>query len=152
LTDSGASADLTTLAVRARLARVLSVGFYAGLILLMVVESILENSIPVVWVARLLPLLLFVPGVLAGRLRTQIWLCLVCLLYFLTFVQDYFALQYSVWPGLNLLVLFGLFCSGVFYVRWQGKHNRLSADGGSVLSEGLETNPAINVNEREETR
>jgi uncharacterized membrane protein len=128
LTDSLATVDLTALAQRARLARVLSVGFYAGLILLMVVESILESSIPVVWVARLLPLLLFVPGVLAGRLRTQIWLCLVCLLYFLTFVQDYFALQHSVWPRVNLLVLFGLFCSGVLYVRWQGKHSRLSVE------------------------
>ena len=151
MADAITPPNLAALAQRARITRFLSLGFYIALILLMVFESWFENSIPAVWVARLLPLLLFVPGVIAGRLRTQIWLCLVCLLYFLAFVQDYFALKHSVLPLVNLLVLFGLFCSGVFYVRWRGMLNRLTEASDKGLRDGPESNPPIIVGERERT-
>ncbi len=39
------------------------------------------NGVPaVIWLGKLLPLLLFLPGMLRDRLRSYIWLCFVCLL------------------------------------------------------------------------
>jgi uncharacterized membrane protein len=45
----------------------------------------------VVWLGLLLPLLIFVPGMLRDKLRSYIWLCFVSLLYFMRLVVALFA-------------------------------------------------------------
>ena len=53
----------------------------------------------IIWLGKLLPLVIFLPGMLRDRLRSYIWLCFVCLLYFVALVERMFAL-----PG-NLLAI-----------------------------------------------
>lgn len=74
-----------------------------------------------IWVLKLLPLLMFFPGMKRDNLRSYIWLCFVCLGYFVVLVQRVFAQ-----PD-NLLVISGLvsvvilFTAAMLYVRWRAR-------------------------------
>jgi len=81
----------------------------------------------VIWVALLLPLLLFVPGVLRDRPRSFIWLCFVSLLYFMRLVTDLFASPGSPLHWLGMLAVILLFCSAMMYVRWRAQDLRAAA-------------------------
>jgi len=78
-----------------------------------------------IWALKLVPLLLFLPGMRRDNLRSYIWLCFVCLGYFMILVQRIFAQ-----PG-NLLVISGLaavvllFIAAMLYVRWRARELRL---------------------------
>lgn len=82
-------------------------------------------SVPgVIWVVKLFPLLLFIPGMYRDRLRSFIWLCFVCLGYFAVLVQRIFATPESplVITGLVAVVL--LFICAMMYVRWRARELR----------------------------
>ncbi|MFK7975108.1 MAG: DUF2069 domain-containing protein [Halioglobus sp.] len=81
-----------------------------------------EQGAPVfIWAVKLLPLLLFVRGMLRDNLRSYIWLCFVSLGYFLILVQRGFAqsADLSVWIGLAAVV--SLFIAAMMYVRWRAQ-------------------------------
>ncbi len=75
----------------------------------------------IIWLGKLLPLLLFLPGMLRDRLRSFIWLCFVSLLYFITLVERLFATPQAVLPWLGMLAVVTLFCSAMLYVRWRAR-------------------------------
>ncbi|MEQ9464434.1 MAG: DUF2069 domain-containing protein [Haliea sp.] len=75
----------------------------------------------VIWVGKLLPLVLFLPGMLRDRLRSFIWLCFVSLLYFIALVERLFATPQAVLPWLGMVAVVTLFCSAMFYVRWRAR-------------------------------
>jgi len=82
----------------------------------------------VIWLGTLLPLLIFVPGMLRGNLRSYIWLCFVILLYFMDLVVELFA-----WPGdlfvcTGLVAVVVLFTGATLHVRWRARE--LRAAGG----------------------
>ena len=81
--------------------------------------SYLQQPPPLVWLMRVAPLLLFVPGMLRGNPRSYFWLCLVCLLYFLTLVLRLFADPFNPVAMAAMAALVGLFVSAVLYVRWR---------------------------------
>ncbi|HEY6132167.1 MAG TPA: DUF2069 domain-containing protein [Halioglobus sp.] len=74
-----------------------------------------------IWGLKVMPLLMFLPGMYRDNLRSYIWLCFVCLGYFLILVQRVFAQ-----PD-NLLVISGLvsvvilFTAAMLYVRWRSR-------------------------------
>ena len=78
-----------------------------------------------IWVVKILPLLLFLPGMLKDNLRSFIWLCFVCLGYFLILVQRIFAQPDNplVIAGLASVVI--LFIAAMLYVRWRARELRL---------------------------
>ncbi len=80
-----------------------------------------------IWVLKLMPLLLFLPGMRKDNLRSYIWLCFVCLGYFMILVQRIFAQPDSllVISGLAAVVL--LFIAAMLYVRWRARELRLLA-------------------------
>jgi uncharacterized membrane protein len=77
-----------------------------------------------IWALKLLPLLMFLPGMLRDNLRSYIWLCFICLGYFLILVQRIFAEPESplVIGGLAAVVV--LFIAAMFYVRWRARELR----------------------------
>jgi uncharacterized membrane protein len=86
------------------------------------VADLLEFQPPwIIWMGKLLPLLLFLPGMARDRLRSFIWLCFVSLLYFITLVERLFATPQAVLPWLGMLAVVTLFCSAMFYVRWRAR-------------------------------
>jgi uncharacterized membrane protein len=78
-----------------------------------------------IWVLKILPLLLFLPGMLKDNLRSFIWLCFVCLGYFLILVQRIFAQPDNplVIGGLVAVVI--LFIAAMMYVRWRARELRM---------------------------
>lgn len=78
----------------------------------------------ILWLGKLVPLLIFLPGMLRDRLRSYIWLCFVSLLYFIAMVERLFAL-----PGNNLAItgtvaVVTLFTAAMLYVRWRARELR----------------------------
>ncbi|MGB2041615.1 MAG: DUF2069 domain-containing protein, partial [Porticoccaceae bacterium] len=48
----------------------------------------MQSAPAIIYIISLLPLIIFIPGILADRLRTLIWLGFVLLLYFYNGVQN----------------------------------------------------------------
>ena len=78
----------------------------------------------VVWLAFLLPLVIFVPGMLRDNLRSFIWLCFVSLLYFMRLVVAVFAHPDDGLAIMGLVAVVVLFCTAMMYVRWRAQEIR----------------------------
>ena len=104
------------------------------LLLQQVVDAWMYQMPWVIWLGKLLPLLIFLPGMLRDNLRSYIWLCFVCLLYFIALVERLFA-QPGGWlaiTGTGAVVI--LFTAAMMYVRWRARELRaideLQTDAG----------------------
>jgi uncharacterized membrane protein len=73
---------------------------------------------------RVLPLLVFVPAMLKDRMTSFIWLCFVCLMYFIVAVERIFAEPASPVAILGLVAVVGLFLAAMLYVRKRGPQLR----------------------------
>lgn len=72
---------------------------------------------------QVLPLILFLPGILKGRQRTAVWLCFVILVYFCGGVIWTTSTEPMVWWlgfGQGVMSLL-LFATAMLFVRWHGK-------------------------------
>jgi uncharacterized membrane protein len=78
----------------------------------------------IIWLGKLLPLLLFLPGMLKDNLRSYIWLCFVCLLYFIALVERLFAEPGSALAITGTVAVVVLFTAAMFYVRWRARELR----------------------------
>lgn len=81
----------------------------------------------IVWLAWCLPLLIFLPGMLRDRLRSYIWLCFVCLLYFMRLVVSVFAEPDSVVAIVGMVAVVTLFIAAMMYVRWRAQEIRAAS-------------------------
>jgi uncharacterized membrane protein len=85
----------------------------------------LANGAPwFIWAFKLLPLSLFFRGMLRDNLRSYIWLCFVCLGYFLLFVQRLFVTPTDLLLITGMVALVLLFVSSMLYVRWRARELR----------------------------
>lgn len=73
----------------------------------------------IIWLFKLLPLLVFLPGMLRDRLRSYIWLCFVSLGYFALLVERLFAIPGSPLAILGMAAVVLLFVATMLYVRWR---------------------------------
>ena len=87
------------------------------LLLTEAVDAWLRAAPAVVWLLKLGPLLVLLPWVWRDRLRSVIWVCFVCLLYFVPAVQRVFAEPQSPRALLELLAVTVLFIAGMLSVR-----------------------------------
>jgi uncharacterized membrane protein len=69
------------------------------------------------WILKMVPLLIFTPGLRRRHLRTFGWLSFVVLLYFVVSVQTAFVEQTRVYGIVVTLELSVLFCALVIYIR-----------------------------------
>jgi len=77
-----------------------------------------------IWTIKLGPLLIFLPGMLKDNLRSFIWLCFVCLGYFIILVQRLFAQPDSLLVITGMVAVVVLFTAAMFYVRWRARELR----------------------------
>jgi uncharacterized membrane protein len=82
-----------------------------------------------IWVLKLMPLLIFLPGMCRDNLRSYIWLCFVCLGYFLILVQRIFAQPDSLLVVSGLVAVVILFIAAMLYVRWRAQELRILGAG-----------------------
>lgn len=107
---------------------------FTVLILAQMLDSWVRQPPLTIWVVRVLPLLIFLPGLARDNLRTYIWLCFVILLYFITLVLRLFndPRDPVAWVGMSCVVI--LFTAAMLYARWRSRELRLfhGAEGGSA--------------------
>ena len=102
-------------------------GFWLLLLLQQAREVVVRDAPWIIWVAYLLPLLIFLPGMLRDRLRSYIWLCFVVLLYFIRLVERLFVDPTSLASIAGMVAVVGLFTCALFYVRQRGPQLRAAA-------------------------
>lgn len=86
-----------------------------------VVDAWLTSAPAIIWVGKLLPLLIFLPGMLKDNLRSYIWLCFISLMYFIALVERTFAEPHSALAWFGLACVIVLFSAAMLYVRWRAK-------------------------------
>jgi len=97
---------------------------YTLLLLQQATDAWLHAAPWFIWAIKLFPLLLFLPGMRRDNLRSYIWLCFVCLGYFLVLVQRVFAQPESAVVIGGLVAVVILFISAMLYVRWRARELR----------------------------
>jgi uncharacterized membrane protein len=82
---------------------------------------------PVVWIFLSLPLVIFLPGLWRGGLRSYAWASFVSLLYFAQAVTAVFAAQQSIIDRLDLVASVTLFTCTLLFIRWRARADRAVA-------------------------
>ena len=82
----------------------------------------------VVWLAVLVPLIIFLPGMLRDNLRRYIWVCFVSLMYFMRLVVALFARPDSLLSITGMVAVVILFTGSMLYVRWRARELRAAPD------------------------
>jgi len=106
---------------RSAAARLLTWLSWAVLLLQQVADAWLHHAPWVIWAGKLLPLLIFLPGMYRDNLRSYIWLCFVCLLYFIAQVERLFAQPGSALAITGTVAVVVLFIAAMLYVRWRAR-------------------------------
>ena len=120
----------TVMGSAARLTAWISWASYLGLVVVQVLDSAAQQAPWPVWLFKLLPLLIFLPGILRENLRSYIWLCFVCLIYFLALTLRLFAVPGDVLGAVGMLCVIALFCSAMVFVRLRARETRPADDAG----------------------
>ena len=108
----------------AGLCRQVTFASLAALVVLQMLASWQQQPPGLVWVLRVVPLLIFVPGMIADKLRSYIWVCFVSLLYFISLVLRLFAEPSNVVAILGMVSIVSLFIGAMLYVRWRARELR----------------------------
>lgn len=109
---------------RATLCRRITFASLAALVLLQLLASWQQQAPAIIWVLRVVFLLVFIPGMIADKLRSYIWLCFVCLIYFITLVERLFAEPSNAVAILGMISVVSLFTGAMLYVRWRARELR----------------------------
>lgn len=89
----------------------------------------------IIWAGKVLPLLIFLPGMLKDNLRSYIWLCFVSLLYFIALVERLVARPENTLPAVGLVAVVTLFIAAMLFVRWRAREIKAAAAAEAGESE-----------------
>ena len=120
-------AGRTPLKRLADMARWASRAAWSVLLLQQVADAWILRLPWVIWLGKLLPLLIFLPGMMRDNLRTYIWLCFVSLLYFIALVERLFARPDNPLAIIGMVAVVVLFVAAMLYVRWRARELRAAA-------------------------
>lgn len=115
MTERSRRSDLARLAVIASLLVVVAA---------QALDSWVRQAPPVIWALRILPLLVFFPGVFRDRPRTYIWLCFVILMYFLTVVLRLFYNPADPVAWAAMVGIVTCFIAAMLFARWRSQELR----------------------------
>lgn len=101
---------------------------YGALFLQQALDAWLGAAPWVIWLGKLLPLLIFLPGMLRDNLRSYIWLCFVSLMYFIAATERLFATPASGLAICGMMAVVSLFVAAMMYVRWRAQSLREPAN------------------------
>jgi uncharacterized membrane protein len=105
-------------------ARVVTLGAIVALLLVLSVETLTivqlgTKARAALWVMCVMPLALFLPGLLRGAWKTYLWLCFVLCAYFLAVVDQLFRPARGVADWLALVLVVVSFAAAMLYARWR---------------------------------
>lgn len=72
-----------------------------------------------IWLFKILPLLLFIPGLIDRRHSTSAWLSYIAMLYFVLAVLLTFTPDASLWGWAMSVSTLVMFLTSMFYTRWR---------------------------------
>lgn len=104
---------------------------YGVLFVQQALEMWLGQAPWIIWLAVMLPLVVFLPGMFQDNLRSFIWVCFVSLLYFMRLVVNLFQDPHDILSIVGMFAVTILFCSAMMYVRWRAKELRQAAAAAS---------------------
>ncbi len=77
-----------------------------------------------IWLVRIVPLLVFVPGMLKRNLRSLAWLCFVVLMYFMIAVTEAMS-PLRLWINyVEVALSVAIFLTAMMTIRWQAQAKR----------------------------
>jgi uncharacterized membrane protein len=101
------------------LSRTLTLISFMALLIGLTGSILVSNTAPILLFPALLPLLIFLPGVLNSNPRGLILLCFVSLLYFFVITVNVFEPDRTLYDILALIAVIVLFIVAMFFSRWQ---------------------------------
>ncbi len=102
-------------------AHVLSWLAWAVLLLTQIADSWVYQLPLIILAGKVIPLLIFLPGMLKENLRSYIWLCFVSLLYFIALVERLVAQPDSVLAAVGMFGVVTMFIAAMMFVRWRAR-------------------------------
>jgi len=108
---------------------------WALLLAVQVVDAWLHHMPWIFWLARLLPLLIFLPGMLRDNLRSYIWLCFVSLLYFIALVERLVAQPDNILSIVGMCAVVTLFTAAMMFVRWRARERKAPTSGETGVTQ-----------------
>lgn len=113
-----------TLNQKVKLSHLTTLLSYLLLLVLMVVSTFLSTLPPeasrgFMLAVKIVPLLIFLPGLLKGNLRAHIWLCFVVLFYFTRAVVDAFLTEGAILESVITATTVVVFIAAMMNVFWQ---------------------------------
>jgi uncharacterized membrane protein len=112
-----------TTELKLSIGRRLTQGSFWLLIAVLSIHLWMQSAPAIIYVISLLPLMIFIPGILADRLRTLIWLGFVLLLYFYNGVQNMAVPEPQTMDIVELVLTIVLFCASMVYARIRQVNN-----------------------------
>ncbi|MFD2229132.1 DUF2069 domain-containing protein [Alkalimarinus sediminis] len=115
-----------TLTQKVKYSQIVTLLSYFLLLALMVVSTALSTLPPeasrgFMLAVKVVPLLIFLPGLLKGNLRAHIWLCFVVLFYFTRSVVDAFLTEGAILEAVITTTTVVVFVAAMMNVFWQKK-------------------------------
>lgn len=94
---------------------------WAVLLLTQIADSWVYQLPLIILAGKVIPLLIFLPGMLKENLRSYIWLCFVSLLYFIALVERLVAQPDSVLAAVGMFGVVTMFIAAMMFVRWRAR-------------------------------
>jgi uncharacterized membrane protein len=132
--DNNATPSLASisshLSIRARFFHHLAIVSYIGLLIL-IIASVINSNAPaevsrtLMYSVKLIPLIIFIPGLLKMSARTHVWLCFVVLFYFTQSVVNVWLSKGYWFDVLTCITTISLFIASMMYAHWhrEGANN-----------------------------
>jgi uncharacterized membrane protein len=97
---------------------------YVLLLLMMIITSLPAfipegNSVILILLVKLIPLLIILPGLAKDTLRAHIWLCFIILFYF---TQSVVNTHLHLWAFTDVFITtltIVIFLASIFYIKWE---------------------------------
>ena len=102
---------------------------WAVLLLTQIIDVWVYHLPAIIFLGKLVPLLIFLPGMVRENLRSYVWLCFVSLLYFISLVERLFAQPDSLLATAGMIAVVSLFISSMLFVRWRARELKSSPAG-----------------------
>jgi uncharacterized membrane protein len=109
---------------------------YLTLIVSLFGDGMLAGTSPALLVLAIIPLLIFLPGLIREDHRSLVLLCFVSLLYFIVVVTNLYEPDRTVFGVFALVAVVSLFITAMMYSRWLRARQRLAIQPSS--QEGTE--------------
>lgn len=92
---------------------------FGSLLVVLTANAWLQHLSPVSFAIILLPLMLFIPGMLRDNPRTLIWICFVTLMYFAVSVDNLAGPAPNTLDLIESLLCVVLFVAAMMFSRWK---------------------------------